>query len=69
MRETDRDMRGTRVSIKIGENHISDLSAEDMDELDGGIGNAGRNKDHTVEIAASPFEDNFVGGDLTTKEG
>ena len=42
---------------------------EDMDELDGGIGNAGRNKDHTVEIAASPFEDNFVGGDLTTKEG
>lgn len=40
---------------------------EDLDE-DGGIGNIVRNKDHTVEIAASPFEDNFVVGDLTPKD-
>jgi len=34
---------------------------EDLDE-DGGAGLP--IKDHTVEIASSPFEDNFVGGDL-----
>ena len=37
---------------------------EDLD--DEGIIAAGF-KDHTVEIAASPFEDNLVGGDLTKK--
>ena len=37
---------------------------EDLEEDEGAAANK---KDHTVEIAASPFEDNFVGGDLTKK--
>ena len=39
---------------------------EDLDE-DGGIAALANKQDHTVEIAASPFEDNFVGGELTKK--
>ena len=38
---------------------------EDLDD-DADVATA-QKKDHTVEIAASPFEDNFVGGDLTKK--
>mmetsp|Transcript_7069 Transcript_7069/g.9849 ORF Transcript_7069/g.9849 Transcript_7069/m.9849 type:complete len:80 (+) Transcript_7069:1725-1964(+) len=30
----DMSMRATKVSIKIGDRHVSDLSAEDQDELD-----------------------------------
>ena len=58
-----------QVAVKCGGDEVlhtvMEIRQNPYEDLDGeGISNF---KDHTVEIAASPFDDNLVGGDLSKK--
>ena len=60
-----------QVAVKAGGDEVlhtvMEIRQNPYEDLDDGEGGLGGFKDHTVEIAASPFEDNLVGGDLSKK--